>query len=125
MPALIFSVLKPGGRAGSAFSRGADYGSATFKGEIDFINAKFGAQTSFAVASFANLVPDFRGATMHEATEWHGVTWPTPKGRARGTGMAGGNGSFDPGRDTRRPDHVRAHRRHANIEPPPCSRVQS
>jgi hypothetical protein len=25
---------------------------------------------------FGDAVPDFRGAKMHEATEWHGVNWP-------------------------------------------------
>jgi hypothetical protein len=34
--------------------------------------------TSFAHAIFENRVPDFRGANMHEATEWHDVTWPKP-----------------------------------------------
>jgi hypothetical protein len=34
--------------------------------------------TIFTRATFENFVPDFRGATMHEATEWHGPSWPKP-----------------------------------------------
>jgi hypothetical protein len=43
-----------------------------------FINSKFAAQTLFVGTHFETYVPDFRGATMHEATEWHGATWPKP-----------------------------------------------
>jgi hypothetical protein len=32
----------------------------------------------FKEATFEAHVPDFRGATMHEATEWHDATWPMP-----------------------------------------------
>jgi hypothetical protein len=32
----------------------------------------------FSLAHFGTHVPDFRGATMHEATEWHGAIWPKP-----------------------------------------------
>lgn len=52
--------------------------ASVFSGSIRFTNAKFGGSTIFANARFETCVPDFRGATMHEATEWHGVTWPDP-----------------------------------------------
>jgi uncharacterized protein YjbI with pentapeptide repeats len=65
----------------------ADFISARFLGEVnfqnatfsvgaDFINAEFAAQTIFAGSRFEIAVPDFRGAKMHEATEWHGAIWP-------------------------------------------------
>jgi hypothetical protein len=49
----------------------------------------------------------------------------TLEGRARGARVAGCYGSLDPGRGVERPDDVRAHRRHAGVEPSPRSRVQS
>ncbi len=60
----------------ATFSENAHFGSATFSSRINFINSKFTAQTIFANAHFNFGVPDFRGAKMHEATEWHGVRWP-------------------------------------------------
>jgi uncharacterized protein YjbI with pentapeptide repeats len=61
----------------SATFSSADFSSATFsRGRADFINAEFTANTVFADVRFGTDVPDFRGATMHEATEWHGVKWP-------------------------------------------------
>jgi uncharacterized protein YjbI with pentapeptide repeats len=83
----------------AVFQRGADFGSATFSktasfnaaefniarfnaatfsNSITFINAEFKGSASFVDARFEALGPDFRGARMHEATEWHGVTWPKP-----------------------------------------------
>jgi Pentapeptide repeats (9 copies) len=56
------------------------FNAATFSNAIQFVNAKFTGSTNFADARFESWVPDFRGATMHEATEWHGVTWPKPPG---------------------------------------------
>lgn len=61
------------------FSNGALFHSSRFDDDLDFINATFEAMTSFAGAGFVNQVPDFRGATMHEATEWHGTIWPEPQ----------------------------------------------
>ncbi|WP_439407939.1 pentapeptide repeat-containing protein [Bradyrhizobium sp. DASA03076] len=55
-----------------------DFSSATFAREIHFVNAKLTGVTHFARAQFESRVPDFRGATLHEATEWHDVTWPGP-----------------------------------------------
>ena len=40
------------------------------------------------------------------------------EGRTRGRGVAGRNGSVDPGRDVGRPDDVRADWRHEGLEPP-------
>jgi uncharacterized protein YjbI with pentapeptide repeats len=56
----------------------ATFEAATFSSLIQFINAEFNGSTIFASARFEAQPPDFRGATMHEATEWHDVTWPKP-----------------------------------------------
>jgi hypothetical protein len=60
----------------SRFSGYIDFESATFFRESIFINAEFIANTVFAYTRFEINAPDFRGAKMHEATEWHGVHWP-------------------------------------------------
>jgi uncharacterized protein YjbI with pentapeptide repeats len=60
------------------FSSGVMFRDTTFPDFIYFINAKFGSEANFARARFEASVPDFRGATMHEATEWHDVVWPEP-----------------------------------------------
>jgi len=44
---------------------------------INFWNSEFTAEAIFANAHFYSNAPDFRGAKMHEATEWHGVIWPS------------------------------------------------
>lgn len=62
----------------TTFSDVADFVGATVTKSIHFINAKFTGDTIFADVRFKGQVPDFRGATIHEATEWHGVTWPRP-----------------------------------------------
>jgi pentapeptide repeat protein len=61
----------------ATFSKYANFSSATFSKVADFINAEFTANTVFADVRFGTSVPDFRGAKMHEATEWHGVNWPS------------------------------------------------
>jgi hypothetical protein len=61
----------------ATFSGNADFGSAEISSDIRFINTHFAAITIFAEAKFGSAVPDFRGARMHEATEWHGVCWPS------------------------------------------------
>jgi hypothetical protein len=62
----------------TTFSSNTDFASATFSAYPDFGNAKFGSRTMFAAASFEGAVPDFRGASLHEAAEWHGARWPRP-----------------------------------------------
>jgi hypothetical protein len=62
----------------ATFSGPTDFTSARFSHTINFRNAKFGTMTMFARSDFGDQVPDFRGATMHEATEWHGAIWPKP-----------------------------------------------
>lgn len=62
--------------ASATFSAGVTFESATFASSINFINSEFTAKTIFAHAHFKSEVPDFRGAKLHEATEWHGVRWP-------------------------------------------------
>ena len=59
------------------FSGFANLESAKFSSNINFINAEFTAKTIFTDAHFNSQVPDFRGAKLHEATEWHGVRWPS------------------------------------------------
>ena len=61
----------------ATFSKYADFESATFSSTINFINSGFTATTIFADARFNSMVPDFRGAKLHEASEWHGVRWPS------------------------------------------------
>jgi hypothetical protein len=58
------------------FYRTVSFNSAKFFGPINFINAHFNSRTLFRAANFINFVPDFRGATMHEATEWADTSWP-------------------------------------------------
>jgi hypothetical protein len=60
------------------FKYGASFYSATFLGDAGLGNAKFGGATSFSKTRFRYAVPDFRGAYLHEATEWHGARWPWP-----------------------------------------------
>jgi hypothetical protein len=54
----------------------ATFSSAMFLNNLTFLNARFKTITAFDKAVFRTDVPDFRGATMHEATEWHGAIWP-------------------------------------------------
>lgn len=63
------------------FSKEVSFRDTSFPDLIYFINAEFGGKTNFVRARFEAGVPDFRGATMHEATEWHGVVWPEPPSR--------------------------------------------
>ncbi|MGA2056620.1 MAG: pentapeptide repeat-containing protein [Bradyrhizobium sp.] len=60
------------------FSNEADFFDTKFSDKILFTNATFSGHTKFVNARFENYVPDFRGATIHQATEWHGATWPKP-----------------------------------------------
>jgi len=60
------------------FSEEANFREAKFAKRADFINSEFFSNTVFVGATFATSVPDFRGAELHEATEWHGVSWPEP-----------------------------------------------
>lgn len=62
----------------ATFSSLADFSKTTFSSHIYFVNAKFDGNTVFAHSCFAEHVPDFRGATLHQATEWHGIVWPKP-----------------------------------------------
>ena len=55
----------------------ATFELATFSSTINFVDSEFTAKTIFAQARFSLEVPDFRGAKLHEATEWHGVRWPS------------------------------------------------
>jgi uncharacterized protein YjbI with pentapeptide repeats len=47
-----------------------DFSSTTFSSRVDFIDADFASATYFQNANFVSGVPDFRGAKLHEATEW-------------------------------------------------------
>ncbi len=61
------------------FSEEANFREAKFSKRANFINAEFCSETVFAGVTFVTSVPDFRGAKLHEATEWHGVSWPEPE----------------------------------------------
>ena len=60
------------------FLDAVDFNRATFASSVDFVNATFARSAIFASAHFDGWVPDFRGAKMHPATEWHDATWPKP-----------------------------------------------
>jgi uncharacterized protein YjbI with pentapeptide repeats len=66
----------------STFSKDADFSSAVFEKAANFVNAEFKSNTVFVKARFEGQVPDFRGAKLHEATEWHEVHWP-PKPQSK------------------------------------------
>jgi hypothetical protein len=55
----------------------ASFYKATFSKTANFINAEFGSRTVFTDARLETTVLDFRGAKMHEATEFDGVSWPS------------------------------------------------
>jgi uncharacterized protein YjbI with pentapeptide repeats len=65
------------------FRKTADFSAARFLSSIQFDDATFEARTIFAGAHFKGQVPDFRGATMHAATEWHDAIWPKPPWRKK------------------------------------------
>jgi uncharacterized protein YjbI with pentapeptide repeats len=61
------------------FSGRPTFSVAQFRGEVAFINACFPTLAQFSYSLFLGSgVPDFRGATLHEGTEWHGAVWPKP-----------------------------------------------
>jgi hypothetical protein len=60
----------------TVFKGAAWFMHAEFKGYVWILNSNFSARTSFASSKFITHVPDFRGASLHEATEWHGASWP-------------------------------------------------
>jgi uncharacterized protein YjbI with pentapeptide repeats len=72
------ATFSPASFVSATFSNAANFSSARFFGVLRFVNAKFARETMFSLAHFGTHVPDFRGATMHEATEWHGAIWPKP-----------------------------------------------
>ncbi len=62
----------------ATFASDTYFGGTTFSSNAVFINSKLGGRTTFTAAIFETEVPDFRGATLHEATEWDDVRWPPP-----------------------------------------------
>ena len=60
------------------FSNQTSFENAAFSGPSSFVASKFKSYTNFANLRLESAVPDFRGAKLHEATEWHGTSWPTP-----------------------------------------------
>jgi hypothetical protein len=70
------SFLGPANFSSAKFLSLCIFNSARFAQGARFLNAEFAATAIFARAKFETRVPDFRGAKMHEATEWHGVVWP-------------------------------------------------
>jgi len=61
---------------GVTFSDAANFAGVIFSSQAHFINTSFTGRTSFADCKFKTDPPDLRGADLHEASEWHGVTWP-------------------------------------------------
>jgi uncharacterized protein YjbI with pentapeptide repeats len=65
------------------FSESADFRSATFSKNASFTKAQFNTFALFDDVCFETSVPDFRGARMHEATQWGGTKWPAaPRDKA-------------------------------------------
>lgn len=62
----------------SVFAQAVCFKSVIFQELVVFQTASFKGETQFMNAHFERSVPDFRGATMHEATEWHDAKWPDP-----------------------------------------------
>jgi hypothetical protein len=58
------------------FAEEARFQRAKFSKRADFINAYFGAETVFSDTTFETHVPDFLGATLHDATKWYETNWP-------------------------------------------------
>jgi len=54
------------------------FAGTEFSAKADFIGAKFEGRTRFSSTHFKSVVPDFRGAVFHAATEWEDVIWPPP-----------------------------------------------
>jgi hypothetical protein len=75
---LFFSVTFSKGAYFSSviFLENIYFNSVTFKDDVYFGDSKFKASTSFISSKFYIHAPDFRGASLHEATEWHGASWP-------------------------------------------------
>ena len=59
----------------STFARDASFTGRKFKGEADFRNAKYEGKTSFQNVIFTRA-PLFFETTLHEDTDWTGITWP-------------------------------------------------
>jgi uncharacterized protein YjbI with pentapeptide repeats len=62
----------------ATFSNQTSFENAVFSGPTIFLDSEFKAYTDFANLRLESSVPDFRGAKLHEATEWHGASWPRP-----------------------------------------------
>ena len=60
----------------STFARHADFGESTFEGPADFSNSEYRGKTSFQNVTFTRA-PLFFATTLHEDTDWTGITWPT------------------------------------------------
>ena len=67
---------------------------------------------------FDDPIPLPRGRQLVTLEDAGNYITKLPEAEHEAAEMAGGNGSFDPRRDARRPDDVCARRRHEGIEPP-------
>lgn len=65
------------------FVSDVSFAGSSFFSFVSFVNASFRSQTLFSNAKFQHSVPDFRGATLHEATEFDGVEWPQPPNNSK------------------------------------------
>ena len=59
----------------SIFGREVYFTESTFEREADFSNAKYEGKTSFQNVTFT-VAPRFFATTLHEDTDWTGITWP-------------------------------------------------
>ena len=59
----------------SIFEREVDFTESIFEREADFSNSKYEGKTSFQNVTFA-VAPLFFATTLHEDTDWTGITWP-------------------------------------------------
>ena len=69
------SFEKDASFTGSIFEREVYFTESTFEREADFSNSKYEGQTSFQNVTFARA-PLFFATTLHEDTDWTGITWP-------------------------------------------------
>ena len=61
--------------AGSTFGGPASFEKSTFADDADFSNATYEGKTSFQNVIFT-VAPLFFETTLHEDTDWTGITWP-------------------------------------------------
>ena len=61
--------------AESIFEKEATFTESTFGGPVNFNNSEYRGETSFRNVTFT-VAPLFFATTLHEDTDWTGITWP-------------------------------------------------